>query len=123
MGAIGKMVGAKEDLKRRHEKKKRSVLSVLGGKTESDFEEFMALEKITELEKEMMSMMRLYGRPGLYDDWLKFQGEARKKRREEELAARRRKAKNFEYISWTIAFVIMISGLVGIMLWAKWLKG
>ncbi len=123
MGAIGKMVGAKEDLKRRHEKKKRSVLSVLGGKTESDFEEFMALEKITELEKEMMSMMRLYGRPGLYDDWLKFQGEARKKRREEELAERRRKAKNFEYISWTIAFVIMISGLVGIMLWAKWLKG
>jgi len=123
MGAIGKMVGAKEDLKRRHEKKKRSVLSVLGGKTESDFEEFMALEKITELEKEMMSMMRLYGRPGLYDDWLKFQGEARKKRREEELAARRKKAKNFEYISWTIAFVIMISGLVGIMLWAKWLKG
>ena len=52
-GAIGQMVGAKEDLKRRGEKRKKSVLSVLGGKTENDFEEFMALEKIRETEKEL----------------------------------------------------------------------
>ena len=51
MNAIGQMVGAKEDLKRRGEKKKKSVLSMLGGKTENDFEEFMALEKIRETEK------------------------------------------------------------------------
>ena len=44
--AIGKMVGAKEDIKRRHNKQKSSVMSFLGGKKENDFEEFMALEKI-----------------------------------------------------------------------------
>ena len=54
MGAIGKMVGAKEDLKRRGEKKKKSVLSFLGGKTEDDFEEFMALEKIKTIEVELV---------------------------------------------------------------------
>lgn len=123
MGAIGKMVGAKEDLKRRHEKKKKSVLSVLGRKTETDFEEFMALEKINELEKEMISMMRLYGRPGLYDDWIKFQAEARKKRREEEIAERKRKAKNMEYIGYAIGAFILIVGLIALMWWVTWLKG
>ena len=55
MGAIGKMVGAKEDLKRRGDKKKNSLFSALGGKTEDDFEEFMALEKIKTIENELIS--------------------------------------------------------------------
>ena len=49
---------------------------------------------INEIEKELTSMMRLYGRPGLYDDWVRFQAEARKKRREEETARKLQKAKN-----------------------------
>ena len=67
---------------------------MLGGKTENDFEEFMALEKIRETEKELTSMMRLYGRPGLYDDWVRFQAEARKKRRKKSLAQKKQKLKN-----------------------------
>ena len=121
MNAIGQMVSAKEDLKRRGEKKKKNFLSVLGGKTENDFEEFMALEKINETEKELISMMRLYGRPGLYDDWVRFQAEARKKRREEETARKRQKAKNMEYFAIFLAVAMVVGGFVLLMIWVKWL--
>lgn len=123
MGAIGQMVSAKEDLKNRAEKKKKSVLSVLGGKTENDFEEFMALEKINEIEKELTSMMKLYGRPGLHDDWIRFQAEARKKRREEEQEIKRKKAKNMEYFGIFIAVSMCVSGFILLMVWVKWLAG
>ena len=123
MGAIGQMVGDKEDLKNRGEKKKKSILSVLGGKTDNDFEEFMALEKINEIEKELTSMMRLYGRPGLYDDWVRFQAEARKKRREEETARKRQKAKNMEYFAIFLAVSMVVGGFILLMVWVKWLAG
>lgn len=122
MNAIGQMVGAKEDLKRRGEKKKKSVLSILGGKTENDFEEFMALEKIKETEKELTSIMKLYGRPGLHDDWVRFQAEARKKRREEELEKRRQSAKNWEYFGWFLATALFVGGFIMLMVWVKWLS-
>jgi len=122
MNAIGQMVGAKEDLKRRGEKKKKSVLSILGGKTGNDFEEFMALEKIRETEKELTSIMKLYGRPGLHDDWVRFQAEARKKRREEELEKRRQSAKNWEYFGWFLATALFVGGFIMLMVWVKWLS-
>ena len=121
MNAIGQMVGAKEDLKRRGEKKKKNFLSVLGGKTENDFEEFMALEKINETEKELTSLMKLYGRPGLHDDWVRFQAEARKKRREEETERKRQKAKNMEYFVIFLAVAMVVGGFVLLMIWVKWL--
>lgn len=122
MGAIGQMVGAKEDLKNRGEKKKKSVLSILGGKTENDFEEFMALEKIKQVEKELTSMMKLYGRPGLHDDWIRFQAEARKQRRQQALEDQKRKEKLWEYVGWTLAVIILIGGFIGLIIWVKFLR-
>ena len=122
MGAIGQMVGAKEELQKRGEKKKKSVLSVLGGKTENDFEEFMALEKIKQIEKELESMMKLYGRAGLWDDWMRYQAEARKRRRQQALEERQRKEQMWEYIGWVLAATIVLAGFVGMFLWLKWLR-
>ena len=122
MGAIGQMVGAKEDLLRRGQKKKKSVLSVLGGKTENDFEEFMALEKIKQLEKDLTSMMKLYGRPGLHDDWIRFQAEARKQRRQQALEDKKRKEQMWEYAGWLLGAIVFMSGLIGLVLWLKWLR-
>jgi len=122
MGAIGQMVGAKEELQKRGEKKKKSVLSVLGGKTENDFEEFMALEKIKQIEKELESMMKLYGRAGLWNDWMRYQAEARKRRRQQALEEQRRKEQMWEYIGWFFAATIVLAGFVGMFLWLKWLR-
>jgi len=122
MGAIGQMVGAKEELQKRGEKKKRSPLSLLGGKTENDFEEFMALEKIREVEKELTSMMKLYGRAGLYDDWVRFQAEARKQRRQKALEEKKRKEKFWEYAGYIIAGLLLFAGFIGLMIWVKYLR-
>lgn len=122
MGAISQMVGAKEELQKRGEKKKKSVLSLLGGKTENDFEEFMALEKIKQIEKELQSMMKLYGRAGLWDDWIRYQAEARKQRRQQALEEKKRKERMWEYIGYAFAALLFIVGMAAIVVWFKWLR-
>ena len=51
----------------------------------SDIEEFFALEKLKEQEQELQQLMIYAGRPGLWDDWLKFQSEAKRERDRKEL--------------------------------------
>jgi hypothetical protein len=75
-GAIGQMVGAKEDLKLKQDKKGKSAFT-------SDAEEFAALEQIKQAEQELREIMQYYGRAGLWEDFVKFQAEARKARLEE----------------------------------------
>lgn len=122
MGAIGQMVSAKEELKARGEKKKKSVLSLLGGKTENDFEEFMALEKIRHAEKELESIMKLYGRAGLWDDWVRFQAEARKQRRQAKLKEIARRDRRNEIIAYIVAGVVLFAGFIGLIVWVKYLR-
>ena len=49
----------------------------------SQLEEFFALEEIKAKEKELKDLMIISGRPGLWDDWLKFQAEQARARRAE----------------------------------------
>jgi hypothetical protein len=72
---IGQMTNAKEDLKARQQKNKKSLFS-------SDAEEFMALEQIAKAEEELKDFMVYYGRAGLWDDFIIFQAKARKARLE-----------------------------------------
>ena len=74
-GQIGQMVNAKEDLKSRQQKNKKSLFA-------SDAEEFMALEQIKKAEAELQDFMVYYGRAGLWDDFMIFQAKARKARLE-----------------------------------------
>jgi hypothetical protein len=58
----------------------------------NDMEAFAALEQIKTNEAELKRMMVYHGRAGLWDDWLKFQKEAKQRREAEERAAFRKKA-------------------------------
>ena len=49
----------------------------------NQLEEFFALEELKAKEQELKELMIYQGRPGLWDDWLKFQAEAARARREE----------------------------------------
>jgi hypothetical protein len=60
---ISDFVYAEEDLRAKAEAKKKSPINRVLGKESSDFEEFMALEKIKQQKDQLQSMMRLYGRP------------------------------------------------------------
>ena len=100
--SIGDMIGAEEDLKKRGEKKKNSMWSALAGKSTNDFEEFMALERIREQRKELLSSLQLYGRAGLNDDFLRYEIEARKARRQAAVDAKHKRDKMVEIIVGTI---------------------
>lgn len=114
---IGDMIGAEEELKKRGNKKKNSMWSALAGKDTNDFEEFMALEKIKEQRKELLSSLQLYGRAGLKDDFLRFEIEARKSRRQAAEDAKKRKVQMTEYI---VGFILVGSGIaiLGVVLYA-----
>jgi len=66
--------------------------------------------------------MKLYGRPGLHDDWIRYQAEARKQRRQQALEEKKRKEKRWEYAGYLLAAIIFISGLIGMVFWLKWLR-
>ena len=90
----------------------------------SDIEEFFALEKMKQQEEELKQLMIYAGRPGLWDDWLKFQSEAKRERDRRELlrqkAAMERVAqlKQLALIFTVGLFVVsaMVGGLLFIML-------
>lgn len=114
---IGDMIGAEEELKQRGAKKKNSMWSALAGKDTNDFEEFMALEKIKEQRKELLTSMQLYGRAGLKDDFLKYEIEARKARRQSAIDAQNQRDKFVEIIVGTILVGAGIT-ILGVVLYA-----
>jgi hypothetical protein len=71
----------------------------------------MALEAIKEKEEELKQIMILCGRPGLWNDWQKFQAEARKARLEAEEAARKRKQQILETLVLSLACIVGLSVL------------
>jgi hypothetical protein len=84
------------------------------GGMKSDLEEFMALERLKQQEAELRQMMIYQGRGGLWDDWMQFQVEARKKREKAEAEARLKRQKRIEALKTTglvILLVVMLGGL------------
>lgn len=103
--AIADFVNAKDSLHQRANKKKNSLFGD-PNKT-SDIEEFIALEQIREREEELKQYMIYCGRPGLWNDWIKFQADARVERqRQRKLAEERRE----EILVWATIIGAVILG-------------
>lgn len=83
----------------------------------SDIEEFFALEKIKEQEKELQQLMIYAGRPGLWDDWLSFQAQAAQIRKAEQLRIQKAAIERRESLA-ALAKVYLIGGSVFLMLMA-----
>jgi hypothetical protein len=83
----------------------------------NDMEAFAALEQIKNNEAELKRMMIYHGRAGLWDDWLKFQKEAKQRREAEERAAFRkraaRKAKLWLTLMW--GAIVALMGALALM--------
>jgi hypothetical protein len=107
----------------------KSELSKKANQSGSDSEAFFALEQIKQHEAAIQEMFIYQGRPGLWDDWLQFQVEARRKRDEVTAAERRKQLKRKERIANvvnTVLVIILVStGLFAIigLLWAIYTKG
>jgi hypothetical protein len=81
----------------------------------NDMEAFAALEQIKNNEAELRRMMVYHGRAGLWDDWLKFQKEAKQRREAEERAAIRKKAARIAK-AWIIAMWTATFALLGVLM-------
>ena len=84
------------------------------GGMKSDLEEFMALEKLKQQEAELRQLMIYQGRGGMWDDWMQFQVEARKKREKAEAEAKLKRMKRIEALKTTGMVMLLIAMLGGI---------
>ena len=113
--AITKYVGAKEELTRRAKKKKKP------GTSNSDLEEFMALEKLKQQEEQLRETMIWSGRPGLWKDWQAFQAQARKSRRVQEALAKKRREEFAQALAIFVGILSGVIGICGLVVWALFL--
>jgi len=84
------------------------------GGMKSDLEEFMALEQLKKQEAELRNMMIYQGRGGMWDDWMQFQVEARKKREKAEAEARLKRQKRIDALKTTGMVILLIAMLGGV---------
>ena len=113
---ISDFVFAKEQIQKKANKQRAK-----GGS--GDLEEFMALEKIKEQEKELKQLMIYAGRPGLWQDWQRFQAEARKSRRYAEKMAEKQREEYLQIMVYIVGGAMFIGGVGFIIYFAAKLAG
>jgi hypothetical protein len=95
----------------------KSEISKKANSSGSDSEAFFALEQIKQNEKDLQEMFIYQGRAGLWDDWLSFQAEAKRKRDAEVKRLALVKLKRKEAIwAWINGGLIIISVLTGVVI-------
>ena len=107
--AVASFVGAKEKLEKKADKNGSG----------SDLEAFLGLEKIREQEQALKELMIWQGRPGLWNDWQKFQAKARVQRREAEVAAMEKRRKIIDgtiIAAFIVGSLAVLTGLVLLIL-------
>ena len=109
--AIAKFVNAEDQLQQDLHKRKNSMWTAFLGKTDNDLEEFMALEEIRRKKETLREFMQLYGRAGLYQDYLNYCSESRRKRKEA-LLAQKKKRQQMQDLVLKIILGILIAGLL-----------
>ena len=87
----------------------------------SDLEEFFALEKIREQEEHLRELMIYAGRPGLWDDWLKFQSDAKRQREREEMLRKKAALERIEQLQqlamiFTVGIFVFAAVIGGLFL-------
>tara|TARA_R110000823_G_C15789093_1_gene485944 strand:- start:110 stop:553 length:444 start_codon:yes stop_codon:yes gene_type:complete len=102
----------------------KAAIAKKANESGSDSEAFFALETIRQNEKALQELMMWHGRPGLWDDWLKFQSDAKRKRdaeaKAEALAKIKRKEEIWAWINGVLIAISVLSGVIFIALivWA-----
>lgn len=111
---VGEYVDATEALRKKGEKRKR--------KGHTDLQEFLHLEKMKQREEELKQWMIYAGRPGLWQDWQRFQAQARKARLEA-IKARERRVKQYIEIATIVFFSVLgLFSIAALVVWAIYLK-
>lgn len=108
----------------------RATKKAAGGAERSDMEEFMALEQLRQQEEHLRESMVYAGRPGMWEDWVKFQAQAARRRREAQEAAKRaaiirsnKRQTMVEIIAVSIAALILTALLIyGVYIYTVYIR-
>jgi hypothetical protein len=114
---IAEYSGAKQSIERQA-REDRSA-----GKSGSDLESFMALEEIKKQEIHLKELMIGAGRPGLLDDRVKFQAQARVQRQQEEAEREAWATELCNNVGMTAVAISLVIGIFGLIYFAIYLKG
>ena len=80
----------------------------------------LALDKIKQQKAQLQSHMRLFGRPGLYDDYVAYCAQARKARMEALKQREKERQEMIEILTWIFIIVVVWGGLgYGAYYWFK----
>ena len=71
----------------------------------------LALDKIKQQKAQLQSHMRLFGRPGLYDDYVAYCAQARKARMEALKQREKERQELIEVLTWIFIVVVVWGGL------------
>jgi len=122
LSPLKNLVGAEEELRARGNRKKGGLFSKVMGKSADDFDEFLALEEISEKRKELESLCRLYGKPGTWDKFIAFESKMRVERKKEAEARQRQIAATIRYISWGVISMISLGGFALLYFFTEFLR-
>lgn len=123
LAPLKNLVGAEEELKARGNRKSNGLFAKIMGKTGNDFDEFMALEKLSEQRKELESMCRLYAKSGTWDKFLAFEAKMRVERKKEAEARQKQIAQIIRYVTWGIVTVLSVGGIASLYFFTEFLRG
>ena len=123
LAPLKNLVGAEEELKARGNRKKDGLFSKVMGKSADDFDEFLALQQISEKRKELESLCRLYAKPGTWDKFIDFEAKMRVQRKKEAEARQRQIAATIRYISWGLITALSIGGFALLYFFTEFLRG
>lgn len=115
---VGKFLHAEETLQEEYKKRQNNPLAKVLGKDISDWEHFQHLEEMARKRKELESWCKLYGPPGTWDRWVKFQADARIARKEARKAAERARQERQEVI---IAILCIVGGIGVLAVFVWWM--
>ena len=101
-GVVSKFFDSKTELQRKSHKN--------GYK--SDLQAFMELEKLKEMEEHLKEHMIWAGRPGMWDDWLAFQKQAKEDREKREREERKRREEMMQMALYVVCFICGIAVFV-----------
>ena len=123
LAPLKNLVSSEEELKARGNRKKDGLFSKVMGKSADDFDEFIALQQIQEQRKELESICRLYGKPGTWDSFLAFEAKMRVQRKKEAEERQKQITATIKYITWGIASLLAVGGVVVLYFLTEFLKG
>ena len=86
-------------------------------KGKSDLDAFMALEKIKEQEEWLKDYMVYAGRADMYQDWLNFQSECKRKREQQEKTRLRKRQETLKLIKQFITYMGLSLALLPVLIY------